>query len=37
MQSAIGEEIKNIMSTGQFVNDDLVVSLVSEKNRFSGV
>ncbi len=29
--SAIGEEIKNIMSTGQFVNDDLVVSLVSKK------
>ena len=30
-ESAIGEEIKNIMSTGQFVNDDLVVSLVSKK------
>ena len=29
--SEIGEEIKNIMSTGQFVNDDLVVSLVSKK------
>ena len=29
--SAIGEEIKNIMSTGHFVNDDLVVSLVSKK------
>ena len=26
-----GEEIKNIMSTGQFVSDDLVVSLVSKK------
>ena len=29
--SEIGEEIKNIMSTGQFVSDDLVVSLVSKK------
>ena len=29
--SEIGEEIKSIMSTGQFVNDDLVVSLVSKK------
>ncbi|GIR64830.1 MAG: adenylate kinase [Ectothiorhodospiraceae bacterium] len=29
--SKIGEEIKNIMSTGQFVSDDLVVSLVSKK------
>ena len=26
-----GEEIKNIMSAGQFVSDDLVVSLVSKK------
>ena len=29
--SEIGEEIKSIMSTGQFVSDDLVVSLVSKK------
>ena len=29
--SKIGEEIKNIMSSGQFVSDDLVVSLVSKK------
>ena len=29
--SEIGAEIKNIMSTGQFVSDDLVVSLVSKK------
>ena len=29
--SEIGEEIKNTMSTGQFVSDDLVVSLVSKK------
>ena len=29
--SEIGEEIKCIMSTGQFVSDDLVVSLVSKK------
>ena len=26
-----GENIQNIMSTGQFVSDDLVISLVSKK------